>query len=426
MGVAFVTVVVVLMSALVHSMWEGIRRNGSPDNVVLLSKKAQNAIFSSIKEEEMERLVDLAHVRESDLGFLYISPEILTGATVRVPGHSGRKKAIFRGVDPSDGLAYLVNDSVRLTRFRADLYGETIDFSMDQDGSVTLAVSGESSLTLSSASQEAFRKEHADAYAIYVAGAAPERDGQIVVGRLAYIKLGVLPDALAVGKSIWFGETQFRIIGTFDSPGCSLESEIWIHLEDLKVYLNRRTLSQITLKADKPENVAAIIAQVRSREDVKLNAVAETAFYAAYSENFNIFRSLILVIGVILAAGGVFAGTNTMYAAVMGRIREIGTLKVLGFPPSSIFFAIVAESVLIAMVGGILGSAAAYTLSLGLSGAAGLGIPIKISMNAFLVSVSLTDVLWGFGAAFLIGVAGALAPAFRGVRMSIVDALRWV
>jgi ABC-type antimicrobial peptide transport system permease subunit len=425
-GIAFVIVVTVLMSALVQSMWSGIRNNGSPDNIVLVSRKAQNAIFSSIKEEEVGRLVDLQGVKVNDEGLIYISPEIVTGVALGVEGYSLQKGAVLRGVDPDADLAFAVNDQVRLIHYEGALGDDRVSLATAPDGSATVRVSGPDGETDYTAPDwAAFRRQHEDVYLSYLGGAVPELGGGVIVGRLAAIKMKVTPESLAVGKTLRFGQTELRVVGVFEAPGTSFESEIWAHAEDLKVWLNRRTHSQITIKAKGPGNVEALLAELRSREDVKLNAQPEQEFYAAYTENFLVFRSMILFIGLILAFGGIFAGMNTMYAAVMGRIREIGTLKVLGFPRSSILFAVVAESLLIALGGGVLGAAVAWGLSSVLSHGGGLGIPIKISMNAFLIRVSPLDAAVGLGAAFLIGLVGALPPAVRGIRMKMIDALRW-
>jgi ABC-type antimicrobial peptide transport system permease subunit len=425
-GIAFVTVVTVIMSALVHSMWSSIKNNGSPDNIILLSKKAQNAVFSEIKEEAVGRLSDLENLKKHETGFPLISPEIVTGIGFRVKGYEGLKRGVVRGVDPDGDLAYLVNDTVVLDRYSGVVDGEKVDWSVAGDGTATLTVAGpDGRNTFTAPDLETFRRKYADPYAVYVESAAPSSDGEIIVGRMAFVKMGIPKDELAVGRKLSFGETDWTVVGSFVSPGTSFESEIWAHVEDMKVFLNRRTFSQITVKVTDPSKVDSVLEAIRGREDVKLNAQAEQEFYAAYSANFNLFRSLVIVIAVIMAVGGIFAGMNTMYASVMGRIREIGTLKVLGFPKKSIFVSITVESVCIAFVGGVLGSACAFGLSNVLSVPGGLGIPIKISMNAFLIRVELIDVAYGLAAATFIGLAGAVLPAFKGIRMPIVNALRW-
>ncbi len=426
-GIAFVTLVTVLMSALVGSMWAGVRNNGSPDNVVVLSKKAQNAVFSSIKEEEASRLWDLKNIRfDEGTGAFLLSSEILTGISFKLEGHRDLKRAVVRGVEPDGGLAYLVNDSVRIAAFETLLDGVKTTFEAPAGGPAVLRIEGgEKPVEISEPDFAAFLAKHRSDYLTHVASAVPSRRGEILVGKLAFVKMNVKPEDLGIGKKLKFGEVEFRIAGIFEAPGTSHESEIWAHVEDLKVYLNRRTYSQITIKADDAGSMPAILDNISKREDVKLNSQSEQEFYAAYTGNFKIFRVMIIVIGIILGLGGVFAGMNTMYAAVMGRVREIGTLRVLGFPRRSIFISILLEAVLISTAGGVLGCAGAWALSVFLSHSGGMGIPMELSMNAFLVRVTPIDAAIGLAASFVIGLAGAVMPAWKGVRLSIMDAVRW-
>ena len=66
-------------------------------------------------------------------------------------------------------------------------------------------------------------------------------------------------------------------------------------------------------------------------------------------------RGLGMFVAVIMGIGACFGGMNTMYAAVAVRTREVGTLRALGFSKGSIMMSFVIESVIIALIGGVLG-----------------------------------------------------------------------
>jgi ABC-type antimicrobial peptide transport system permease subunit len=70
-----------------------------------------------------------------------------------------------------------------------------------------------------------------------------------------------------------------------------------------------------------------------------------------------------MLIGLIILIGSIFAGMNTMYAAVSGRVREIGTLKALGFTRLSLLVSFVCESLLLALAGGVLGALLSFALT---------------------------------------------------------------
>src|SRR5258708_28553938 len=78
-----------------------------------------------------------------------------------------------------------------------------------------------------------------------------------------------------------------------------------------------------------------------------------------YAEQSQAMTTVIRVFGtfvtLILAIGAMFGAMNTMYAAVAYRTREIGTLPALGFSPFRIFTPFLAESIALAMVGGVIG-----------------------------------------------------------------------
>jgi putative ABC transport system permease protein len=128
------------------------------------------------------------------------------------------------------------------------------------------------------------------------------------------------------------------------------------------------------------------------------------------------------LIGFLMAIGAVFGALNTMYSAVAARTREIGTLRALGFGGGAVVSALMIESVLLALVGGLLGGGLAY---------AGFNNYHAATMNwqsfsqvtfAFAVTPQLLvqGIIW----ATIIGLIGGLLPAIRAARQPIAAALR--
>ena len=95
-----------------------------------------------------------------------------------------------------------------------------------------------------------------------------------------------------------------------------------------------------------------------------------------------------MFVAVIMAVGSSFAAMNTMYAAVARRAREIGTLRVLGFSRGSILLSFLIESLLLALVGGIIGCLLALPLN-GMT--TGIGNFVTFSEIAFEFRVSPGD-----------------------------------
>jgi ABC-type antimicrobial peptide transport system permease subunit len=120
---------------------------------------------------------------------------------------------------------------------------------------------------------------------------------------------------------------------------------------------------------------------------------------------------------VLLVAGaGVFAGLNTMYGAVVGRVRELAMLQTLGFSRRAIALSILQEGTLLAAGGSLLAAAAALAL---VQGAA-----VQFTMGAFALRLDGGALAIGLLTGLLIGVLGSLPPAWRALRMPVVDGLK--
>jgi putative ABC transport system permease protein len=112
---------------------------------------------------------------------------------------------------------------------------------------------------------------------------------------------------------------------------------------------------------------------------------------------------------------------NTMYAIVSQRTREIGTLRALGFSRISVLVSFVMESVLLALVGGVLGCLIAIPMN---GFTAGTGQTQSFSELAFAFKITPGIILTGMIFAALMGLIGGLLPAVRASQMPITKALR--
>ena len=128
-----------------------------------------------------------------------------------------------------------------------------------------------------------------------------------------------------------------------------------------------------------------------------------------------------MALSVIFSLGAMIGATITMYAAVATRTAEIGTLRALGFRRSSILAAFLVESLLLALLGGLVGLVAASFLT-----AITVSTTNFQSFSELAFSFTLTPSIVGAALAFalLMGFVGGFLPAIQASRMKIVDALR--
>jgi ABC-type antimicrobial peptide transport system permease subunit len=142
----------------------------------------------------------------------------------------------------------------------------------------------------------------------------------------------------------------------------------------------------------------------------------EPAYYREYLESLTwvYWLSLLMVLAVTLA--GVLIGINTMYTAILNRIREIATQRVLGFARSDILKGLLFESLVVALLAGAAGVLAAYALN---------DLQFRFSQGVFRLAVDPTVMATGLVQAVLIGIVGAAIPSYKGLKLTIVDALRY-
>jgi putative ABC transport system permease protein len=117
---------------------------------------------------------------------------------------------------------------------------------------------------------------------------------------------------------------------------------------------------------------------------------------------------------LLAVVAGAFACANTMFAAVLARTRELGTLRALGHSPAAVAFGLVEESALLAFLGGGLGVLAALAIG---------DVSLRYPMGALRLEPDLASRALGLGAALASGVLGGIVPALRAVRIPLPDAI---
>ena len=125
-----------------------------------------------------------------------------------------------------------------------------------------------------------------------------------------------------------------------------------------------------------------------------------------------------------MSIGAIFAAMNAMHSALASRVREIGMLRALGFSRPSLMAGLVAESLTMALMGGLLGSAAAAAVIGFDGGSRDLVGTTTFTSVAFTLRLRLAHVAYSLFVAGLIGFFGGLWPAYRATRVPVVESLR--
>lgn len=361
-ALAVVVFLVIVMVSFIRGLDASLIISGDPSVILVHSLGASENLEGSTMPGNASGLLR-ASVQgvESRLGQAYISPELYMGTEVKLAPDAVASMGLVRGVTPS---VTLVRSQFQLTE-----------------------------------------------------GAWPTGN-EVLVGQLAATKLGANKSDVAIGNTILLEDKTWRIAGTFSAGGSSLESEIWCRLEDIQLATKRQDVTIVAVKMQSAQDLPSVDEFCKERLDLEWEATPEVTYYASLQKHYGPVRMVSWVIVGLIAGAGAFAGLNTMYGAVVGRVREIAALQTIGFVRRAIALSIVQEAVLLASCAALLATALALLVV--------NGVAIRFTMSAFQLRVDHVAVISGLLSGVLIGVIGAIPPAIRAMRLSIVDALKAV
>ncbi|MEP6607592.1 MAG: ABC transporter permease [Burkholderiaceae bacterium] len=225
-----------------------------------------------------------------------------------------------------------------------------------------------------------------------------------------------------LGQQLSFAGRGWTVVGVFNAGKTAFDSEIWGDVEQMMQAFRRVTYSSVIAKTTGPDAFAALKARLDDDPRLKVDIKPEAQFYADQSSSLSNFITLLgMALSVIFSLGAMIGATITMYAAVATRTAEIGTLRALGFQRGSILLAFLVESLLLSLVGGVVGLVTASFLT---------AITVSttnfqsFSELAFAFTLTPRIVVSALAFSLLMGFVGGFLPAIKASRMKIVDALR--
>lgn len=241
---------------------------------------------------------------------------------------------------------------------------------------------------------------------------------ELVVGQGAHKQFA----GLEPGRSVRLGSDVWEVVGAFES-GDAMESEIWADAEVVATTFRRgANRASVTARLTGPDAFDAFKATLDADPRTQVEATTTRTYYARQSEGMSrVLRVIGIVVGTIMAVGAVFGALNTMFATVAARAREIATLRAIGFCGLPVVIAVMLETMLLALAGGLLGGLIAWLLFDGY-GASTLAGSMGQMTFEFRVTSAL---LWsGLKWALAIGFVGGLFPAVRAAQLPVTTALR--
>ena len=363
-GSALVVLLVLAAGAFVRGVDRSLTVSGGNRNVILLGAGSEESFERSEINPATGQLA-LASIPgiRSRLGVAYVSPEVHMQTIIRESRESAdAPQVLVRGMTPT---AFLVHGKARVVEGRAP---------------------------------------------------EPGRD-EAVVGALAAAKMGLPESRLRVGQNLFFDERVWTIVGRFEAPGTVMEAEVWVPLSDLQIAAKRDNLSCVVLTLEDAE-FDDVDAFAKQRLDLELVAMRETDYYSKLATFYRPIQLMVWATAGLIALGGLLGGLNTMYATFASRVREIGALQSIGYARGAIVLSLVQESLLATAAGALLAAVIGLLVF--------DGIYVRFSMGVFGLTIDSTVLALGLAAGLALGVAGALPPAWRALRLPIAEALKAV
>lgn len=365
--IALVVVACTLFLGLISSLRRTLVSSGEPLNLVVMRKGSDNDGSSQLPLEAYQAIKYFDGIARDAEDQPLVSPELVVQPFFRTLD-GGRENVLVRGVEP---MALRVHGEVRIAEGRM------------------------------------FNPSSAEAVV-----------GRGVMGRYQGAQLG---DELEFGRGRW------KVVGVLDAGGSSFESEVWVDVRELANDAKRPfPYSGIRITASSPEAMRALEQRIDDDPRFAIEAQPESEYYAKQAESANALYVLVIGIAVLAGIGAGFGAANTMYASVQARTAEIGTLRALGFSRGSILWSFQLESIVLSILGFLIGAALAVLLTQLISALVG-GVAFgarTFTTNVITLSISPGDLVAALILSILIGLAGGLGPSWRAARMRPIEALR--
>ena len=210
--------------------------------------------------------------------------------------------------------------------------------------------------------------------------------------------------------------SDWTVVGHFD-PGQAQQCVVYADVDGVMSAFNRNTYSLVAVRLQSPEGFDALLDAVKANPALHLEVQREREVMEDAFKQLNAILNFVsYFVGTIMAIGATLGAVNSLYSIVDSRRRELATMRAIGFGSGAIVASILAESLLLAIPGALLGSALAWILFNGLS-ASPFGYSFQLAVTPALAKLGI---LWALG----MGLLGGLLPALRAGRAPVTTALR--
>jgi putative ABC transport system permease protein len=226
---------------------------------------------------------------------------------------------------------------------------------------------------------------------------------------------------LTPGSTVHFGRSDWTVVGLFDAGGNAYDSEVWADYGAVAQDWDRPIYSSILLRTENAIAADQITKRIADDQRINLQALSQKKYFADQASTSMGIKLLGNFIAIVMGIGACFAAMNMMYGSVISRSREVATLRAIGFRRRSILASFLFESLLLGLLGGILGCLLALPMN-GISAATANFETFSEVFFHFRLTPAI--LLQGVIFAIVVGILGGYLPARRAARMKLITVLR--
>ncbi len=364
LGLGLVVFVFAAVLMLARGVEQTLKTTGSPDNAIILRKGSTTELTSFLPREGASTfMADPAVAVEN--GKPVASAELFMIFQLPRADGNGTANVAFRGIT-RDGWEQLRSHAVRLVEGRVPQWATS----------------------------------------------------EVMIGRATRGRY----KGAAVGQSIAIARRHWQVVGVFDASGSGFDSEIWADADQIADAGRRTGFSALTVRLRSRSELSSLANTVAADTRWNLEARREDRYYEAAAGPMATFIRIIgYMISFFFFVGAMIGAMITMYAQVASRVREVGTLRALGFRRRSVLGSFLLESGLLALIAAAAGCALAALLAAFSFTTTNFGSFTEIK---FQFQFALAIALWATMFAAAMGFLGGLLPAVRAARQPIAEAVK--
>ena len=357
-GMACVVAVTVSILSMSTGFMRTVHNSGRPDRVIVLSRNSQFEASSTISRDDATAIADAPGVKRAADGKPVVSADALSFTLVTKKSNGLDFYVGIRGVGPQ---GFALRPEIRLINGRM------------------------------------FRPA----------------THELIVGKSAQSEF----EGLDVGSKVSLPEGDWTITGTFASGGSGTESELLADSETVLSAVRANAFKSMTVMLERPDDFNRFRSALANNPKLSIDILHESDYLASQSKQLNGFLTVVAyLVGGIMGLGALCGALNTLYAAVSTRSVEIATLRVFGFGATAILTSVLAEALLLSLLGAAIGACVAWLAFNGDLHAAG-SLVFRLTVTPALMAE-------GVALACALGLFGGLFPALRAAHVPVAVALR--